>query len=224
MPYITKLIFWLVVLSANLIGGLSLDLVCLFINMCNKGLNRTFWVIAHSDNSTKIWLHDILTQYIYLFENSFTHTMQLIINQTLFNINNLYGLGAPWNQFKPSSGIFYWPLQGGASFVDLLCVFFSVLRFLCVCARLIICALCHLLGKGWPLDSRLWFNCEFVTFPLSSLVRCGTWLYRFLIFAPLLTLVVITLKIILLLVFSDKSLKLRVWTERSEWYLCSFKL
>ena len=31
-------------------------------------------------------------------------------------------------------------------------------------------------------------NCEFVTFPLVSWVRCGTLLYRFLIFAPLLTL------------------------------------
>ena len=31
--------------------------------------------------------------------------------------------------------------------------------------------------------------CEFVTFPLVSWVRCGTILYRFLIFAPLLTLV-----------------------------------
>ena len=31
--------------------------------------------------------------------------------------------------------------------------------------------------------------CEFVTFPLVSWVRCGTWLYRFLIFAPLLTFV-----------------------------------
>ena len=30
--------------------------------------------------------------------------------------------------------------------------------------------------------------CEFVTFPLVSWVRCGTWLYRFLIFAPLPTL------------------------------------
>ena len=29
---------------------------------------------------------------------------------------------------------------------------------------------------------------EFVTFPLVSWVRCGTWLYRFLIFAPLFTL------------------------------------
>ena len=31
--------------------------------------------------------------------------------------------------------------------------------------------------------------CEFVTFPLVSWVRCGTWLYQFLIFAPLLTFI-----------------------------------
>ena len=31
-------------------------------------------------------------------------------------------------------------------------------------------------------------NCEFVTFPLVFWVKCGTWLYRILIFAPLLTL------------------------------------
>ena len=33
-------------------------------------------------------------------------------------------------------------------------------------------------------------NCEFVTFPFVSWVRCGTWLYRFLIFATLLTFIV----------------------------------
>ena len=36
--------------------------------------------------------------------------------------------------------------------------------------------------------------CEFVTFPLVSWVRCGTWLYRFLIFAPLLTFVAYPIK------------------------------
>ena len=44
-------------------------------------------------------------------------------------------------------------------------------------------------GKG--LTSWLSFvvpYCEFVIFPLVFLVRCGTWLYRFQIFAPLLTL------------------------------------
>ena len=94
---------------------------------------------------------------------------------------------APWNRFKPSSKIFYWPFQGGTSFVDLLC-FCSVLCLQCLCARLFICALWSPAGKG--LTSWLSFvvsNCEFVTFPLVSWVRCGTWLYRFLIFAPLLT-------------------------------------
>ena len=95
---------------------------------------------------------------------------------------------APLNWFKPSSKIFYWPFQGGTSFVDLLC-FCSVLCLLCLCARLFICALWSPAGKR--LTSWLSFvvsNCEFVTFPLVSWVRCGTWLYRFLIFAPLLTL------------------------------------
>ena len=47
----------------------------------------------------------------------------------------------------------------------------------------------HLLGKGWPLGSRLW--CLIVSLSLSpfvSWVRCGAWLYRFLIFALFLTL------------------------------------
>ena len=61
-----------------------------------------------------------------------------------------------------------------SSFVDLLC-FDSVLCLLCLCARLFICALWSPAGKG--LTSWLSFvvsNCEFVTFPLVSLVRCGT--------------------------------------------------
>ena len=57
--------------------------------------------------------------------------------------------------------------------MDLL--FFSVLCFLCLCARLFICALWSPAGKG--LASWLSFlvsNCEFVTFSLVSWVRCGT--------------------------------------------------
>ena len=30
---------------------------------------------------------------------------------------------APWNRFKLSIKLFYWPFQGGTSFVDLLCLF-----------------------------------------------------------------------------------------------------
>ena len=39
--------------------------------------------------------------------------------------------------------------------------------------------------QPWP--SFVVSDCEFITFPLVSWVRCGTRLYRFLIFAPLLT-------------------------------------
>ena len=71
---------------------------------------------------------------------------------------------APWNWNKPSSKIFYWPFQGGTSFVDLLC-FCSVLCLLCLCTRVFICACGHLLGKGWPLGSRL--LCQTVSLSLS---------------------------------------------------------
>ena len=53
----------------------------------------------------------------------------------------------------------------------LFCLVFDI----CLCARLFICALWSPAGKG--LASWLSFvvsNCEFVTFPLVSWVRCGT--------------------------------------------------
>ena len=71
---------------------------------------------------------------------------------------------APLNRFKPSSKIFYWPFQGGTSFVDLLC-FCSVLCLLCLCARLFICALWSPAGKG--LISWLSFVVSTVSLSLS---------------------------------------------------------
>ena len=68
-------------------------------------------------------------------------------------------------------------------------MFFSVLCLLCLCTRLFICALWSPAGK--VLTSWLSFvvsYCEFVTLPLVSWVRRGTWLYQLPIFAPLLTL------------------------------------
>ena len=67
--------------------------------------------------------------------------------------------------------------------------FFSVLCLLCLCARLFIFALWSPAGEGmtsW--HSFVVSNCDFVTFPLVSWIRYSTLLYRFLIFAPLLTL------------------------------------
>ena len=58
--------------------------------------------------------------------------------------------------------------------MDLLWVI-SVLCLLCLCARLYICALWSPAGK--VLTSLLSFvvsNCELVTIPLVSWVRCGT--------------------------------------------------
>ena len=77
--------------------------------------------------------------------------------------------------------------------VLLLWIFYVfVLSYVCyVFVSVCLYVLCgHLLGKGLTTSwlSFVVSNCEFVTFPLVSWVRCGTSLYRFLIFAPLLTL------------------------------------
>ena len=58
--------------------------------------------------------------------------------------------------------------------MDLLC-FFSVLCLLCLYVRLFICTLWSPAGKGLAfLLSFVASNCEFVTFPLVSWVRCDT--------------------------------------------------
>ena len=74
----------------------------------------------------------------------------------------------PLNGFKPSSKIFYRPFQGGTSFYwsfifFLYCVYYV---FVCVCLYLP-CG--HLLGKGWPLGSRLWCLLWVCHFPIGIL-------------------------------------------------------
>ena len=74
-------------------------------------------------------------------------------------------VGAVKPRFKPSSKIFYWPFQGGTSFLIIRVI--SVVCLLFFCASLFIVALWSPAGKG--LTSWLSFvmsNCEFVTFPL----------------------------------------------------------
>ena len=71
--------------------------------------------------------------------------------------------------------------------MDLLCLFRLVFAMPLYAASVYMC-LWSPAGKGltsWL--SFVVFNCAFVTFPLVSWVRCGNRLYRFLIFAPLLT-------------------------------------
>ena len=73
--------------------------------------------------------------------------------------------------------------------MDHLCYFYFALLYLH--ARLFVDALWSPVGKG--LTSWLSFvmsKCDVVTFPLVSWVRCGAWLYRFLIVALFLTLIV----------------------------------
>ena len=98
----------------------------------------------------------------------------------------------PLGRFRPSSGIFA-DCSGAVLLLWIFCVF--VLSCVCcLCARLFVCALWSPAGGGGGVGAGLLalvcgVCCGFVTFPLVSWVRCGTLLYRFLIFAPLLTLV-----------------------------------
>ena len=94
------------------------------------------------------------TKYLYL------STSELRVRLTLLN------------RFKPSSKIFYWPFQGGSSFVDLLC-FCSVLCLLCLCARLFICALWSPAGKG--LTSWLSFVVSTVSFHFPIAILGQVW-------------------------------------------------
>ena len=106
-------------------------------------------------------------------------------------INSHYkNIGYNINVLQQTACLVVNPVMVGnfVSFVDILC--FSVSCLLCLCERLFICALWSLAGKRADLLAlvcgvQLWV----VTFPLVSWVRCGTRLYRFLIFAPLLTFI-----------------------------------
>ena len=94
---------------------------------------------------------------------------------------------APLNRFKPSSKIFYWPFQGSTSFVDLLC-FCSVLCLLCF-VRVCLYVLCgHLLGKGWPLGSRVWCLLWVCHFPIDILGQVWYLIVEILDLCNLITL------------------------------------
>ena len=56
-----------------------------------------------------------------------------------------------------------------------------------LCASVYMCLVVACCERADLLALVCWSNCEFVTFPLVYWVRCFTSLYRFLIFAPLLT-------------------------------------
>ena len=70
------------------------------------------------------------------------------------------------------------------SFMFLFCLVFAM----SLCASVYMCFVVTCWERADLLALVCGVYCEFVTFPLVSWVRCGTWLYRFLIFAPFLTL------------------------------------
>ena len=73
---------------------------------------------------------------------------------------------APFNWFKPSSKIFYWPFQ-------VLLWIFHVFVLSCVCYVFVSVCLYvlwgNLLGKGWSLGSRLWCLLWVCHFPIGIL-------------------------------------------------------
>ena len=59
--------------------------------------------------------------------------------------------------------------------MDISCFFFCIVFVICLCARLFICALKVTCWERADLLALVCVsNCEFVTFPLVSWVRCGT--------------------------------------------------
>ena len=95
-------------------------------------------------------------------------------------------VGALWSRFLPSSKIFLLTVPRRCFFYRSFMLFLP--GFCYAFVRLFIYALWS--PAGWGLTS--WLSCvisnwEVVTFPLVCLVRCGAWLYRFLIFAIFLT-------------------------------------
>ena len=75
---------------------------------------------------------------------------------------------APLNWFKPSSKIFHWPFEGSTSFCGSFMFFLSCFGYAFV--RVCLYVLCgHLLGKGWPLGSRLWCLLWVCHFPIGIL-------------------------------------------------------
>ena len=74
--------------------------------------------------------------------------------------------------------------------MDLLWVFFCFVFAMPLCASAYMCLVVTCWERADLLALVVVSSCEFVTFPLVSWVKCDTRLYRFLIFAPLLTLII----------------------------------
>ena len=148
---------------------LSLESSTLPLSLCAPFLT---WYIPLNNSYIK-WKNNVMaTGCIILIQRSYVNNnVNFLWNKPAlvsWSTSELRVRLAPLNRFKPSSKIFYWPFQGSTSFVDLLC-FCSVLCLLCF-VRVCLYVLCgHLLGKGWPLGSRLWCLLWVCHFPIGIL-------------------------------------------------------
>ena len=108
---------------------------------------------------------------------------------------------APLNWSKPSSKIFYWPFQGGTSFVDLLCFFcLAFAMFLCASVKnmcfvvtcweranllALVCGVwpwvCHfpigILGQVWYLIVSIPDRCTLTYFECPAFIHQGKPIY-----------------------------------------------
>ena len=80
----------------------------------------------------------------------------------------------------------YWIQTIKMCFIFLFCLVFAM----SFCASVYMCFVVTCSERADLLALLCGVYCESVTFPLISWVRCGTWLYQFLIFAPLLTSII----------------------------------
>ena len=61
----------------------------------------------------------IYNTHMYLFNNCGCEQKKVFKASIIISVAELRVRLAPLNRFKPSSKIFYWPFQGGSSFVDI---------------------------------------------------------------------------------------------------------
>ena len=95
----------------------------------------------------------------------------------------------PLNMFK-SSSVFPWLFQGGVSFVDHF-YHLSLMLIFVMLFCLFLAAFWSPAGKGltsWLSCVLCFLNMFLALFHMAFRIRCGTWLYRFLIFAFLSTI------------------------------------
>ena len=89
----------------------------------------------------------------------------------------------PGKRSKPSSKIFFTDRSKAVLLLWIFYVFFCLVFVMLLCTSVCWCPVVTCWERAASWLSFVMSICDFVTFPLVSWVRCGAWLYRFLIFA-----------------------------------------